>query len=162
MAAPQAKRRASALRSSRTQMIVYMLVSLFALGGLADALYLTVMHVTGQAVLCGDSISCSQVLASKYSHVGPIPTAAFGLIGYFTVFTCATFSAFGWVRARFWLALVVGLMLIGTLWLLFVQAFLLHQYCRYCLFSAAITFLLAGIIVAMPAAPAEKRGEGAI
>lgn len=132
-----------------------MFVALLALAGLADALYLTVMHLTGQSVLCGGSINCSQVLASKYSHVGPIPTAAFGLIGYFTVFSCATFSAFGWVRARFWLAAVVGLMLIGTLWLLFVQAFLLHQYCRYCLLSAAITFLLAGIIVAMPAAPAE-------
>jgi uncharacterized membrane protein len=156
MAVPQAKQSALTRRSSRTQIVVYMFVALLALAGLADALYLTVMHLTGQSVLCGGSISCSQVLASKYAHVGPIPTAAFGLVGYFTVFSCATFSAFGWIGARFWLAVVVGLMLLGTLWLLFVQAFLLHQYCRYCLLSAAITFLLAGIIVAMPAAPAKE------
>jgi uncharacterized membrane protein len=37
-----------------------------------------------------------------------------------------------------------------TLWLLYVQAFVLHAFCRYCLFSAAVTFLLAGIVVAIP------------
>jgi len=31
-----------------------------------------------------------------------------------------------------------------------VQAFLLHAYCRYCLFSAAVTFLLAGLLIAVP------------
>ena len=141
---------------SRGSIVSYALVALLALAGLSDALYLTVMHLTGQSVLCGGSISCSDVLASKYSHIGPIPIAALGLIGYFTVFSCATFSAFGWGRARMWLTVVVGFMLMGTLWLLFVQAFLLHQYCRYCLFSAAITFLLAGIVVATPVTPAVK------
>jgi uncharacterized membrane protein len=41
-------------------------------------------------------------------------------------------------------------MFLVTLWLLYVQAFLLHAYCRYCLFSAAITFLLAGLVIALP------------
>jgi uncharacterized membrane protein len=35
-----------------------------------------------------------------------------------------------------------------TLWLLYTQAFILHAFCRYCLFSAAMVFLLAGLIVA--------------
>jgi uncharacterized membrane protein len=37
-----------------------------------------------------------------------------------------------------------------TLWLLYVQAFLLHAFCRYCLFSAALVFLLTGLVVALP------------
>jgi uncharacterized membrane protein len=37
-----------------------------------------------------------------------------------------------------------------TLWLLFVQAFILHAYCRYCLFSAALVFILAAIVVLAP------------
>jgi len=41
-------------------------------------------------------------------------------------------------------------MFLGTLWLLYVQAFLLHAYCRFCLFSAATTFLLAGLVIALP------------
>jgi uncharacterized membrane protein len=41
-------------------------------------------------------------------------------------------------------------MFLATLWFLYVQAFLLHAYCRYCLFSAAITFLLTGLVIAAP------------
>jgi uncharacterized membrane protein len=41
-------------------------------------------------------------------------------------------------------------MFLATLWFLYVQAFVLHAYCRYCLFSAAITFLLAGLLIAAP------------
>jgi len=51
---------------------------------------------------------------------------------------------------RKFLALIVGAMFMATLWLLYVQAFLLHAYCRYCLFSAAITFLIAGLLIAAP------------
>jgi uncharacterized membrane protein len=39
---------------------------------------------------------------------------------------------------------------VATLWLLYVQAFVLHSFCRFCLFSAAITFLLMGLVVATP------------
>jgi uncharacterized membrane protein len=37
-----------------------------------------------------------------------------------------------------------------TLWLLFVQAFMLHAFCRYCLFSAALVFVLAAVVVLTP------------
>jgi uncharacterized membrane protein len=35
-------------------------------------------------------------------------------------------------------------------WLLYAQAFILHAFCRYCLFSAAMVFLLACLVVASP------------
>jgi uncharacterized membrane protein len=34
-----------------------------------------------------------------------------------------------------------------TLWVLFVQAFLLHAFCRYCLLSAALVFVLAALVI---------------
>jgi uncharacterized membrane protein len=46
-------------------------------------------------------------------------------------------------------------MFLATLWFLYVQAFLLHAYCRYCLLSAAITFLIAGLLIATP--PSQSR-----
>ncbi len=134
--------------SSRVPVIIYSIAAALALAGLADAVYLTVMDLTGQSAVCGGSAGCSQVLASKYSHIGRVPVAALGVLGYFAVFSCATFAAFGWMRARWYLTLAVGLMFLGTLWLLVVQAFFLHQFCRFCLASAAVTFLLAGIVVA--------------
>jgi uncharacterized membrane protein len=89
-------------------------------------------------------------LGSSYARVGGIPVASFGVLAYFSVFAFATFAAFGYGRARLFLISTIGAMFLGTLWLLYVQAFLLHAYCRYCLFSAAITFLLAGLVIALP------------
>ncbi len=136
--------------------IVYSLAAFLALLGVADALYLTVLDLTGQAALCGGSASCSQVLASKYSHLGPVPVAGLGLFAYFTAFSCAVFAAFGRGRARLFLNLTVTLMFLGTLWFLYLQAFVLHQYCRYCLFSAAITVFLAALLLATTPAPARE------
>src|SRR5207253_4546476 len=91
-----------------------------------------------------------RVLGSAYAKVGGIPVALLGALAYFTVFTFATFAAFGYARARIFLIPIIGAMFLATLWLLYVQAFVLHAYCRYCLFSAAIIFLLAGLMIAVP------------
>ncbi len=144
-----ARRQQQPARASRPDAatIVYSLAALLALAGLADALYLTVLDLSGQAAACGGSASCSEVLSSKYSHFGPIPVAALGLLAYFTVFSSAVLAVFGRGRARLILNLTVGLMFLGTLWFLYVQAFVLHQYCRYCLLSAAVTLFLVGLLV---------------
>jgi uncharacterized membrane protein len=131
-------------------MIFYTVAALIAIAGLAEATYLTVSHLAGETVVCGGSGSCMEVLGSKYARIGNIPLAGFGALAYYAAFSCATFAAFGYARARFLFALVVCGMFLVTLWLLFVQAFLLHAFCKYCLFSAAMIFLLAGIAVARP------------
>ena len=62
----------------------------------------------------------------------------------------ATFAAFGYARVRKFFGLTVWTMFAVTLWLLFVQAFILHAFCRYCLFSAALVFVLAAVVVLTP------------
>jgi uncharacterized membrane protein len=136
---------------SRFRTILYTAVAIVAVAGLADATYLTVQALTGETISCGGSPDCFRVLGSSYAKVGRIPVALIGALAYFTVFTFATFAIFGYARVRKFLALIVGMMFLATLWFLYVQAFLLHAYCRYCLFSAAITFLIAGLLIAIPA-----------
>jgi uncharacterized membrane protein len=135
---------------SRFGTILYTAVAVVAVAGLADATYLTVQALTGETLSCGGSPDCFRVLGSSYAKVGRIPVALIGAVAYFSVFTFATFAAFGYAHARKFVALMVGMMFMATLWLLYVQAFLLHAYCRYCLFSAAITFLIAGLLIAVP------------
>ena len=142
--------------ATRIQTILYCIAAAAALTGLAEATYLSAMALTGQTVVCGGSASCSEVLGSAYAKVGSIPVAMLGALAYFSVFSCATFAAFGYARARLFFAATVWTMFAFTLWLLYVQAFLLHAFCRYCLFSAAIIFLLSGIAVAMPASDQRK------
>lgn len=138
-------------------MILYSVAGLFCLLGLADATYLTVLALTGETAACSGQAGCFEVLGSAYSKVAGIPVAAFGVAGYFTAFTFAVFAAFHYQRARTFFALTVGILFAVTLWLLYVQAFLLHAFCRYCLFSAALTFLLMGLVVASPSSrPSEN------
>jgi uncharacterized membrane protein len=140
---------------SRFRTILYTAVALVAVAGLADATYLTVQALTGETLSCGGSPDCSRVLGSSYAKLGGIPVGMLGALAYFTVFTLATFAAFDYSRAPKFVALVAGAMFLMTLWLLYVQAFLLHAYCRYCLLSAAITFLIAGLLIAVP--PSQRR-----
>ena len=144
------------MSASRTQIILYTAAAVAALSGLAESTYLTVLALTGETAVCGGSTSCMEVLGSAYARIGGMPVAALGALAYFGVFSCATFALFGYVRARMFFALIVWMMFAFTFWLLYVQAFVLHAFCRYCLFSAAIIFLLAGIAVAMPAASERK------
>ena len=135
---------------SRFRIILYTVAAIASLAGLADATYLTVQALTGETLVCGGSPDCFRVLGSSYARIAGVPIAAFGTLAYFSVFCFATLAVFGYSRARTFLILAVGAMFLVTLWLLYVQAFILHAYCRYCLFSAAIIFLLAGIVIAIP------------
>jgi uncharacterized membrane protein len=122
---------------------LYPLAALLALIGLADAIYLTVKHLTGQSVQCTISTGCDAVLGSRYASIGGYPLAAFGALAYFTVFSLATLAAYGYRGMRTLLVIVVGLMTLMTLRLLYLQAFVLNEYCEFCLLSAAITLSLA-------------------
>lgn len=134
----------------RLHTILYALAALVALAGLADATYLTLAHLAGENVACGGSARCSEVLSSKYASLFGIPLAGLGAVGYFTAFSFATLIAFGYARLGLWLGLTVLVMFLGTVWLLYLQAFVLHAYCTYCLLSAACTFVLAGLLLAVP------------
>jgi uncharacterized membrane protein len=127
---------------------LYSVAAIVALFGLADGIYLTVEHVTGRTAECIASSGCQEVLSSKYAAVGPMPLAALGGLAYFTAFSVALLAAFGFARCRSLFALLVGLMFAITLWLFYLQAFVLHAFCDYCLFSAGVTTVLTGIAVA--------------
>jgi uncharacterized membrane protein len=127
---------------------LYVVAALVALFGLADGIYLTVEHVTGRTAQCIASSGCQDVLSSKYAAIGPVPLAALGALAYFTAFSTALLAAFGYAGCRSLFTLLVGGMFATTLWLLYLQAYVLHAFCDYCLFSAGVTTVLTGIAIA--------------
>ena len=135
---------------SRGEIIFYSAAALVALIGLAEASYLTVIFLSGETAVCGQSPDCFKVLGSSYAKIGSFPVSGLGALAYFSVFTFAIFAVFGYRGARRFFTWTVLAMFATTLWLLFVQAFKLHAFCRYCLFSAALVFLLTGLVVARP------------
>ena len=124
----------------------YLLAALLSLIGLADALYLTVQDLTGQNLRCTIISGCSEVLGSVYAHLGPVPLAVLGAVAYFTVFSLAILAAFGYRFAGTLLGFLLAIMLLTTLWLLYLQAFVIRHFCQYCLLSAAVTITLTAIV----------------
>jgi uncharacterized membrane protein len=126
---------------------LYIVAAIVALFGLADGIYLTIEHVTGRTAQCIASSGCQDVLSSKYAAMGPIPLASLGALAYFTAFSTALLAAFGYAKCRALFALLVGIMFATTLWLLYLQAYVLHAFCDYCLFSAGVTTVLTVIAI---------------
>ena len=126
---------------------LFVIIACVALVGLADAIYLTVQHVTGQSVRCTIVSGCSEVLSSTYASFNGIPLALIGAVAYFTVFSLAILAAFGYPFVRRLLAVTVGLMFLTTLWLLYLQAFVIGHFCQFCLLSAVVTTVLTGLVM---------------
>jgi uncharacterized membrane protein len=115
---------------------------ILSLVGIADAVYLTVHHYTGEQVPCGVTGGCEMVLSSSYATVYGIPLAFFGAIAYFTAFSLALLTAFG--NHKLWnlFGLQATLMACFSAWLIYVQAYQIQEFCQYCLVSAGVCFSL--------------------
>ena len=124
----------------------YLIAALISLMGLGDGIYLTVQHITGASLRCTIISGCSEVLSSPYAQVGPVPLAAVGAAAYFVVFSLAILAAFAYPLVKLLLKIVLGLMFLTTLWLLYLQAFVIHHFCQYCLLSAGVTTALTLIV----------------
>jgi uncharacterized membrane protein len=125
---------------------LYVVAAVLSLLGLADALYLAIEHVTGQSVRCTILAGCSAVLSSPYAVVAGIPLAAIGAAAYFAVFSLAILTLFGYSSAGKLMRVLVVLMFLVSLWLIYLQAFVIREFCQYCLLSALITTTLLVVV----------------
>ncbi len=136
-------------RSSAHRWLFY-LAALLSLTGLADAVYLTIGHLTGANFRCTITTGCNEVLGSSYASIAGVPLASIGALAYFAAFSLATLAAFNHRWAVTALKALAILMLLTTLWLLYLQAFVIRHYCQYCLFSAGVVLILNLIIFVAP------------
>lgn len=123
------------------QVLPYLLLG-FALLGFLDATYLTIQHYQHVIPPCTVG-GCETVLTSQFATIFSIPISLIGSI-FYVVVAVAT-GLYMQTKARtittFLFTLccagfIVGLILVG------IQAFILHSWCYYCLFSELIDFLL--------------------
>lgn len=146
---PASQRPQGAVQSARRAPLLYALAALIALIGLGDAIYLTVEYLSGRSAQCMVTSGCSRVLSSPYASPGGIPLSIIGAFAYFTVFSLATLAAFGYRGVGRLFALLVALMFLVTLVLLYLQAFVIGEFCDYCLLSAFLVFSLTVITVVL-------------
>ena len=128
--------------------LLYWIMAAVSLVGLGDSIYLTVQHLSGETLRCTLISGCSEVLGSSYAVIAGVPLAVMGAAAYFTVFSLAILAAFGYRLAGTLLIALVGGMFVMTLWLTFLQAFVIHHFCQFCLLSALTTLILTGLVIA--------------
>ena len=119
-----------------------------ALVGLADSVYLSVKHFTAEPVPCSLVEGCEKVLTSPYAEIAGVPIAAAGAAAYFIAFALAVLAAYG--DRRMWKLFggLATLMAGFSLWLIFLQAFVIGAFCQFCLISAATSLTLFLIFIA--------------
>ena len=119
-----------------------MAVSILSLMGLLISLYLLAhsLGLTGP-VMCGIG-DCEAVQASPYSYIGPIPISGIGTVGYLLLLVLAFLG----LQPRFTRSKVVSLLLLGgsllgvafSVYLTYLEAFVIHAWCQWCVGSAVI------------------------
>ncbi len=124
-------------------------ILLFILIGIAVSGYLTYTHLANVAPVCAGLGDCAYVQASSYAKIMGVPVALLGLLAYLGMLVM--FGAAFWLldEERAYLAeqIAFGLAFAGFLYsayLTYVEAFILHAYCIYCVISAiSITVVTA-------------------
>ena len=121
--------------------------AVFALLGLADAAYLTSKHLMDTQASCSITTGCERVLTSSYAEIFGIPTAALGLVAYFAAFSLAILTYFNYRKTWLIFGALSGLMAFFSLWLVYLQAFVIGAFCQFCLISAATSLTLSFIFL---------------
>jgi len=120
-------------------------ISLLAVVGMALSAVSLKNHYSGEKTeYCdlGETFNCDVVNRSIYSHIGPVPVAAIGLVGYAALFVLSRMKS----RAAALLMLLGALAgLAFALRLTYVEAYLLGVWCILCI-SSQVTILAITIM----------------
>jgi uncharacterized membrane protein len=117
--------------------------------GFIDATYLTVQHFVNFALPCNITHGCDIVTKSAYSDIGGIPVALLGAI-YYAVILLSTYLLLEFDRRDLlkWIAAATAGGFLFSGWFVYVQLFLLHAICQYCMLSAitSTTLFTASVV----------------
>ncbi len=123
------------------------LAAVLAIGGIIDAIYLTIHHYTAEPIPCSVTGGCEAVLNSGYATIADIPISIFGTIAYLTAFILATLTFLG--RHKLWNLFGLQAMSMACFsgWLVYLQISVIKEICQYCMLSAGICFTLFIIFI---------------
>jgi uncharacterized membrane protein len=128
---------------------LYRTMVALAVIGLLVATYMTIYKWTNNNAMCLGSGDCGTVNASKYAEVNGIPVALIGVAGYAAILAVLFLEHrtdfFGNFFAENGTLLTFGLSLTGflfTLWLIYVEIFLIKALCPFCLASQTVMTII--------------------
>jgi len=131
-----------------------MAIAVLSMAGLFVALYLLAnkLGLTGPLV-CGVG-ECATVQASEWSQIGPVPVSAFGVGGYVALLVVSLYGLqpVG-MQSRAVSAILLAFSTVAlaySAWLTYLEAFVIHAWCQWCVISAILVTLI--FLAALPEA----------
>ncbi len=140
----------------------YLPILIIAVVGLLDAAYLWIIKITNNQALCPQGLGdCWSVNNSSYSEIYGVPVSVFGILTYITIIVLLQLER----KNKFWkqnsVLVQFGISLIGvifSLYLTYIQFFVLQKICPFCIVSAfTITTLFILTIIRMNKMQANAR-----
>jgi uncharacterized membrane protein len=123
-----------------------MLVALVALAGVFVALYLTLYKLGYIGTIACAVGSCETVQTSKWATFLGLPVGAWGVGYYLVVLTLALIGLSGRfvesARLSETLVALTGVGLLFSLWLTYLELFVIHAICQWCVISAILATIL--------------------
>ena len=117
-------------------------IALLALAGLSIALYLW-LHKIGVIgdLQCGTG-DCEYVQTSPYGALFGVPVAFYGVVGYALILAVALAGLQPASLGRRWPTRLLAVLAVGgflfTLYLTYIELFVLHAICRWCVGSGVV------------------------
>jgi uncharacterized membrane protein/thiol-disulfide isomerase/thioredoxin len=131
------------------------LIPMLALIGLGIATYLAYVETVQVTAVCGPVGDCNAVQQSEYAKLfGVIPIGGLGMLGYLAIlmaWSIARFSQRRWADLAGWLLWLFTLT--GTLfsiYLTFLEPFVIGAVCAWCLTSAIIMTIILWLTLTTP------------
>lgn len=124
--------------------------------GLLDSIYLSYVKITQTPIYCTPGLGhCETVNASRWSEIWGIPVAIFGIMAYFVVILILILgNHVKWIN-NYQNFLLFGVSFSGflfSLYLTYIELFVLHTICQWCILSAiSITAILIAVITRLKA-----------
>lgn len=126
-------------------LIISILFIILGVIGFFIALYIFRKKSAKKKLICPVRTNCELVTNSDYSVVGPFRVEVLGLIYYLFITTAYLFVHFNLVWTPFINELFIvisGMSVLFSVYLMFVQSFLIRQWCVWCISSAIISILM--------------------
>ena len=132
-------------------MIFRMSTALLSLAGLFIAAYLYLYKIGKIGSLACDSGGCDTVQWSPWSQVAGVEVSLIGVLGYAGLLALSLTALRPELVGRLWpaalLAILAGIGVLFTAYLTYLELFVIHAICRWCVASGVV--ILAVFLVAL-------------
>jgi uncharacterized membrane protein len=125
---------------------IWNITLLFSIIGFLDSIYLLIIKLTHNPLLCIEGIGdCWTVNTSRYSEVFGIPLGLLGALGYLLISMLLFIIRYNTALERGTRYTLFGVSLIGfiySLYLTYIEIYILKAVCPFCILSAIMMTLI--------------------